>query len=1079
MTPEEIKKAKEDLQKIKEFFAFQNQRQKNAKIDAKGESKNHYTIDADESLRVQQEDHEAGYKMEMLGNAIKKHLNKETIDKINSRYDQICINNNWIRSSIEGSLCSKTIIYDNDPAKRETYYNIVFEELENNLEFLNNKGNMLDDVSKIKTPTELPLESNFVYTYQQKIDEIKATTDSKDDKKLLDEVNGYLASRSDEAYDYISSHEIRDRGTAITDYQARNSLEKLANGQFGTVDSYTKQYISANDTKYFTINKPNVIQGIINHKPTISPEDKKAIINITNKLKEYNFVNPNSAIEQGFKVYNYEELVKYRKPLKTAVESGDIKQIKEAAEKYKVKHEQLKEVFGMVKTSFPDKTLAPGNVASIRNKALPPEFTLDYVTDSRVNGLYQLTSFCYKLDITVEQFMEAPAKYIMGYLDKRIKDKPFEKINKIPGKDSFVSSYEALISRGVDIDNDDVSVTNELADGDPSLIATRVLDGLSLVMQNHENVMELQRLKHHIREIYSNKVTLEEEYQRCANDILSNPNKDAELTRQMHNGLKQAFLEGSSIEKRHLPMPYTDSNGLEIARPSYSDSLKTKDLYTKIMNNYNKCLPDLENLRERNNSGEADYKIGDKPIILNIEAAMFDYLMAHPEDAKKNEYKQLEQMALGAEKQLGIDSSRPKPTPADKYKKWKKDFAVEHNSLFEEAKKRAKEQNKIINRYQKRISKLDSKKDSKSIEETNKLKKAMHEAINDMIKDEIEAYALTKSTDTYLRTRIKNLKDIQQNYKTKTAVPKTFIDEKNPENFTKDAGRINYRVNNNMSEDYLQSRESFIKWKLQQSDMELLDQNELSTEEWDLLYENAKMAKRGALDIPKDLEPVPFEEHDYEKSILSDWTDEKGNDLDLSRKKPKQEKDMSLKGRKKALKDLLTNDEIMSKLADPNTPANEREALDNQLTSLLAETITAEIIKRNGSLPNNEKAEIFSKRMSSEPSFRSVTKPVLQTVYNDYAKYKSNPQAGFWGPEAMNKMVDSGTLLSAANADQRHFQGLSNDAIKDQISRGVETPGSNMAKNKYNELKKEVIKEKQQAMNNEKKTGPAGKVLGQ
>ena len=65
--------------------------------------------------------------MEMLGNAIGKHLNKETIDKINSRYNQICIDNNWIRSSIEGSLCSKAIIYDNDPAKRETYYNIVLK----------------------------------------------------------------------------------------------------------------------------------------------------------------------------------------------------------------------------------------------------------------------------------------------------------------------------------------------------------------------------------------------------------------------------------------------------------------------------------------------------------------------------------------------------------------------------------------------------------------------------------------------------------------------------------------------------------------------------------------------------------------------------------------------------------------------------------------------------------------------------------------------------------------------------------------------------------------------------------------
>ena len=116
--------------------------------------------------------------------------------------------------------------------------------------------------------------------------------------------------------------------------------------------------------------------------------------------------------------------------------------------------------------------------------------------------------------------------------------------------------------------------------------------------------------------------------------------------------------------------------------------------------------------------------------------------------------------------------------------------------------------------------------------------------------------------------------------------------------------------------------------------------------------------------------------------------------------------------------------------------------------------------------------------MSEQPSFRSVTKPVLQSVYNDYAKYQQNHEAGFWGPEVLNKMADSGTFLSAANADQKAFEGMSEDAIKDQISRGVETPGAKMSKSKYNELKKEVVKEQQKEMEKNNKIEAGGNGLG-
>lgn len=184
-------------------------------------------------------------------------------------------------------------------------------------------------------------------------------------------------------------------------------------------------------------------------------------------------------------------------------------------------------------------------------------------------------------------------------------------------------------------------------------------------------------------------------------------------------------------------------------------------------------------------------------------------------------------------------------------------------------------------------------------------------------------------------------------------------------------------------------------------------------------------------------------------------------DLHMAGVDGKNESVMKLKERQKALKDILTDAEVMGKLADSKTPPKEREQLERRITNALADTVTAEIIKRNGALPNNAFAIEFSRRMASQPSFRSVTKPVLQSVYNDYSKYQKNPEAGYWGPEAVNKMVENGTFLVAANEDQKIFQSMSDDTIKERIEQGIDTPGANRCKARYNELKKEVIREHQ------------------
>ena len=159
----------------------------------------------------------------------------------------------------------------------------------------------------------------------------------------------------------------------------------------------------------------------------------------------------------------------------------------------------------------------------------------------------------------------------------------------------------------------------------------------------------------------------------------------------------------------------------------------------------------------------------------------------------------------------------------------------------------------------------------------------------------------------------------------------------------------------------------------------------------------------------------------------------------------------------------------MNKLGDSKISEKERAALEKQLVSAMADAVCAEIIKRNGSAPNNMEAKEFSKRMSQDPSFRSVAKPLIQNVLNDYNNFKKNPDAGNWGADAVNKMVDDHSIIGAATANQKLVQGMSPEQIKDQIERGVETPGSRQMQRRYNEIKKELKRE-----NREKEMMAAG-----
>ena len=83
---------------------------------------------------------------------------------------------------------------------------------------------------------------------------------------------------------------------------------------------------------------------------------------------------------------------------------------------------------------------------------------------------------------------------------------------------------------------------------------------------------------------------------------------------------------------------------------------------------------------------------------------MLDYLMAHPEDRDKKEYKNLEKLALNADVEMRIpqpaNGAEQEKRPKTKYEHWKHDFAEELRNLENAAVRRDQDVNRDILRLQ-------------------------------------------------------------------------------------------------------------------------------------------------------------------------------------------------------------------------------------------------------------------------------------------------------------------------------------------------------------------------------------------
>ena len=253
-----------------------------------------------------------------------------------------------------------------------------------------------------------------------------------------------------------------------------------------------------------------------------------------------------------------------------------MKKIKEANQKFEGERQKMREIFDMTEQAFSHTVFTPGNIDSSRNGFIPPEFNLNIVTDSRVNGLYQTACLAEKLGVSPEEFVENPGKHILNYIQKGIKEKGFDAVNKLEGKSGFMASYRALYNKGISFGGHG-SVEKDIDLYGSSMMIMRGLDGFVMYDETREAVINNLSYETIVGEMAQTLMKNEQTYESAVHTIINNDNETNK--EKLREGLKSAFIEGGNIEKKHLPLDVYDENGKLLPKPTYQNALDAKNKY--------------------------------------------------------------------------------------------------------------------------------------------------------------------------------------------------------------------------------------------------------------------------------------------------------------------------------------------------------------------------------------------------------------------------------------------------------------------------------------------------------------------
>ncbi|MBP3718253.1 MAG: hypothetical protein J6I58_01890 [Eubacterium sp.] len=946
-----------------------------------------FTVEPEVAFKNQQDAYSSYYIIDSVKELIANSLTKEEILSICQKYNQQAEQNGWAQADARPELDSINIITGiyingNNPVGAKVFFNMVFEALQQSPEKL---AQFKSEVDAIKLPTEKSFEELVDYpenrTIDDKIRQIQNDRNMNQADKtaninMLNDLRKHLAVRKESTYKFISKYENRDHAGTVLRDTAIQTMEQYKDGRYvGMMEPVMEP---SGRTERYNVVKPEFAAEVLeleNGDLELSQQHIDNMVRIINKMTEYGMITGQGRVEQGHKYYANTRVTEAKLQLKEAVRSGDLARIRQAKEAYETEAAHMREIHQMIQEAFPDKKYAPGNMDSIREAAVPAEFTIDYVTDSRKNGLYQIGEAAMRAGIPIAEYLKHPAKHIAQHYRNRVATEGFEAVSNTSG--SFLDNYKKLKDLGDREKHGLVFINSD--GGVPSYVINRQIDGMVAYESDNNKARNFLRMGENMVKIYEAEIYREGEFMKGFANLTQKNSQDvtAEERQQFRQNMKMVFLSGDKIKKTDIPFVQADEYGLKFtAEPNnLSYELSKQNLYNQIIQNYRKSIPDAPNA-----NNEA------KQI---VEETMFDYLMAHPEDMNKAEFKALEKEALSAGTKLRIarDEAERGNTPADKYKKWKKDFAVEYDRMAAYNKDKDTKLNKRLSELQKGIVKAGMSTKQGAALKKRKYLEEYNELINNRIAELKEEFSCKELTEHYTRERVSQLRTLKANYTNPIPKLPTLVSA-DPQARVQDIQLIGNRALDNVWEGPLKNLDTYITWRLSKPDMEGMRRSDMSDEEWKMAYKNAILGQnleKPVLDVFEDIHPVQAQARD-EKRIEAQAKSADEIMLDAI----KEENKLSDRGTDpdnlynyaiNRLPNEITKDNRIGGLDDPEFGAHNKICI----MQIIAIPIACQIAKSHqGQLPVKGGIQGIVKKLKTNEAFLKICSNYVKEIQEEY-----------------------------------------------------------------------------------------------
>ena len=579
------------------------------------------------------------------------------------------------------------------------------------------------------------------------------------------------------------------------------------------------------EIQYVPADRKQMLADIVNHPPRMSHDSYSKSMFVLSMMDNNHLLEADGMLEEGGKLYSHKKSAACLANLKSAVERRNLEEIRQAEKDYQDAMRLENQMFYYV-SKIDKKAGIPDNLDTIRNKAIPAQFAYDMVTDSRMNGLYLVGVAAKSMGVSVMEYVENPGRTILQSIRDKMKPHGFDSVEQVGMP--FTEAVELLYEHGRSVEKDDTLQTaafGSVMSGESYV--KRAIGGLYTLETDPETQKELLTYQKKIAQLADSAVAREMAYTTCIYRMMKPDTlADQKSVNRLKEGLKMAFLEGTRIRKDHLPLTMTGADGVERERQtSYHDILKQKDLYEKLTNMYKGNLQSARNTE----------LLLTKEI---IQETLFDYLKAHPEDQNKSQYKALEKLALGSDRDLQMATPATEAeraaTPKARYLQWKQDFRNEMQTMEQTLRNADLEMNNRYARLQQNFDQAMAK-NPPNLEDAWKHMDALQKTVMDRQKELVESWYKRETTNSYFTKRYKDLQAMLKNPYLNPINPPKLVSA-DPAQREADLTRINRVVRYNFGTGRFTSMDKFREWKLSQPGEDRVQMEQATDLQWKQMY---------------------------------------------------------------------------------------------------------------------------------------------------------------------------------------------------------------------------------------------------